>query len=188
MTRVASVVVGACAGDLAIPTRTTEPNDTNGARARFNPLSATPLPPSTLRFFDYEAFSKLAQATPQRLGCNIGLDISLDFNGLCLVERLGGHDRLSRCRISGGVWRWGVGSPPGLYVLETHEPWRVGGVAAAMTVDGAGLDGATDCLGGDPDGGGGGGEGCPRRSSGIWTFVAGLMIHVLISALLPWRI
>jgi len=141
-----------------------------------------------LRFFDDEAFAKLAQATPQRLACNIGLDISLDFNGLWLVDRLGGHDRLSGCRISGRVRSRGPGSPSGLYVFETHEPWRVGGVAAAVTVDGAGLYGATDCLGGDPDGGGGGGEGCPRRSSGIRTFVAGLMIHVLISALLPWRI
>jgi len=95
------LVVGACAGDLAIPTRTTEPNGTNGAGARFNPLSATPLPPSTLRFFDDEAFAKLAQATPQRLASDIGLDIRLDFTGLRLVERLGIYDRLSRCRISG---------------------------------------------------------------------------------------
>ncbi len=145
------------------------------------------MPPSTLRFFDDEAFTKLAQATPQGLATDIGLDSSLDFNGLCVVDRLGGHERLSRCRITGRVWPRGLASPPGLYVLETHEPWRVGGVAAAVTVDGAGFDRATDCLGGDPNSGGGGGEGCPRRSSGIWSFVAGLVIHVLISALLPWR-
>ena len=118
---------------------------------------------------------------------DIGLDIRLDFNGLRLVERLGAHDRLSRCRFTGRVPRRDLASPPGLCVLETHEPWRVGGVAASMTVDGAGFDRATDCLGGHPNSRGGDGEGCPRRSCGIWTFGAGLVIHVLIAALLPWR-
>jgi len=140
-----------------------------------------------LRFFDDEAFTKLAQPTPQRLASDIGLDISLDFNGLRLVERLGAHDRLSGYRITGRVPRRDLASPPGLYVLETHQPWRVGGVAASMTVDGAGFDCATDCLGGHPNGGGGDGEGCPRRPCGIWTFGAGLVINVLIAALLPWR-
>ena len=159
-----------------------------GGRRGSHPLSERPMPPSTLRFFDDEAFTKLAQATPQGLATDIGLDSSLDFNGLCVVERLGGHERLSRCRITRRVRRRGLASPPGLYVLETHEPWRVGGVAAAVTVDGAGFDRATDCLGGDPNSGGGGGEGCPWRSSGIRSFVAGLVIHVLISALLPRRL
>jgi hypothetical protein len=140
-----------------------------------------------LRFFDDEAFTKLAQATPQRLASDIGLDISLDFNSLRLVERLGAHDRLSGWRITGRVPRRNLTSPPGLYVLETHEPRRVGGVAAPMTVDGAGFDCATDCLGGHPSGGGGDGEGCPWRSCGIWTFGAGSVIHVLIAALLAWR-
>ncbi len=71
------------------------------AFAGFSPLSAWPLPPSTLRLLDDEAFTKLAQATPQRLSNDIGLDISLDFNSLRLVDRLGAHDRLSRCRITG---------------------------------------------------------------------------------------
>jgi len=139
-----------------------------------------------LRFFDDEAFTKLAQTTPQGLASDIGLDISLDFNGLSLVERLGGHERLSRCRITGGVRRTGLASPPGLYVLETHQPWRVGGVAAAMTVDGAGFDSATDCLGETPTV-----EAAARVAHGD-PVASGLSaldwIHVLISALLPRRI
>ncbi len=159
----------------------------DGGVAGFGPLSAWPLPPSTLRFFDDEAFTKLAQATPQRLGSDVGLDVSLDWNGLRLVARLGAHDRLSRCRIPGRLSHRDLASPPGLHVLETHEPWRVGGVAASMTVDGAGFDCATDCLGGHPNGGGGDGESCPRRSCGIWPFGAGLVIHFRIAALLSWR-
>ncbi len=124
-----------------------ETTHAHGGAAGFSPLSAWPLPPSTLRFFYDEAFTKLAQATPQRLASDIGLDISLDFNGLRLVARLGAHDRLSRYRITGRLWRRDLASPPGLYVLETHEPRRVGGVAASMTVDDAGFDRATDCLG-----------------------------------------
>ena len=124
-----------------------ETTHAHGGAAGFSPLSAWPLPPSTLRFLDDEAFTKLAQATPQRLASDIGLDISLDFNGLRLVARLGAHDRLSRYRITGRLWRRDLASPPGLYVLETHEPRRVGGVAASMTVDDAGFDRATDCLG-----------------------------------------
>ena len=78
-----------------------ETTHAHGGAAGLSPLSAWPLPPSTLRFFDDEAFTKLAQATPQRLGSDVGLDVSLDFNGLRLVARLGAHDRLSRCRITG---------------------------------------------------------------------------------------
>ncbi len=159
----------------------------HGGTAGFSPLSASPLPPSTLRFFNDEAFTKLARAAPQRLASDIGLDIWLDFNGLRVVERFGAHCRLSRCRITRRVPRRNLASPPGLYVLETHEPWRVGGVAASMTVDGAGFDCATDCLGGHPNGGGGSGEGCPSRSCGIWTFGAELVIHLLIAALLSLR-
>jgi hypothetical protein len=100
--------------------------DPGGSSVLSSPSS---LPPPRFRFGEKELLSDLAG----------------EFRRLSLRSRGVAH------RLGGLTLHVGLGTPPGLHILEMDKPRRVLRPASALTPDGARLCCPADCAGRDPD-------------------------------------